>query len=194
MFGGLGGLFQSAPASAQSSMPVIPQQPQPAIAASVPAIPAAAAAQGGPMNPWTHDVKYAMDNLRSGIPGIERELHDTMWNIEHIGTHGAAETLLRGIIMIGIVYLGAGCFYKYQSMGATGMDMIPHLGFWREYPSLVVDGVKYAIVLVSAYIPGSDGGRYSSGSGFGGGNRGGFMPVGGAGDKDTFASFEPSKC
>ena len=30
---------------------------------------------------------------------------------------------------------------------SRGLQLIPHLGFWMDYPNLVMDGVKYATQL-----------------------------------------------
>merc|ERR1719375_105371 len=88
-----------------------------------------------------HDAQYLSRNLRDGIPGLKREVDDTMWNIENIQKRGPASSLMRGVLFIGFVYLLIGSAYKYQTQGSRGIDMIPHIGFWSEYPRLVADGV-----------------------------------------------------
>jgi len=134
--------------------------------------------QGTAAGAWQHDFNYGLNNLESGLPGLERELHDTLWNIEHIEKRGVASNLMRGLIEFTILYLIIGIIYKKQMMGAEGIDMIPHIGFWRQYPELVVDGVAYAKILA-----GMDG---SGGSGF--------APMSGsAAERDSFSQFEPSR-
>jgi hypothetical protein len=102
------------------------------------------AVRGLGFDAWKHDVNYLSNNLKQGIPGIGREIKDTIWNVEHITNYGVATELLRGVILIAIAYLVIGCAYKYQAEGARGLSMIPHIGFWKEYPRLVADGWKYA--------------------------------------------------
>jgi len=102
------------------------------------------AVRGLGFDAWKHDVNYLSNNLKQGIPGIGREIKDTIWNVEHITNYGVATELLRGVILIAIAYLVIGCAYKYQAEGARGISMIPHIGFWKEYPRLVSDGWTYA--------------------------------------------------
>ncbi|CAK9047408.1 unnamed protein product [Durusdinium trenchii] len=90
------------------------------------------------------DLKLFSNNMLSGPAGWEREAESVVWNVEHIDHYGAASGLLRGIIEVAIVYLVCGAIYNYQMQGARGIHLIPHVGFWMNYPSLVMDGVKYA--------------------------------------------------
>mmetsp|Transcript_106257 Transcript_106257/g.298870 ORF Transcript_106257/g.298870 Transcript_106257/m.298870 type:complete len:333 (-) Transcript_106257:125-1123(-) len=101
---------------------------------------------------WGHDVQEFSNNVMSGVPGIQKEIHDTIWNVEHITRHGVATMFLRSIILIGLAYLGIGCLIKSQMHNASGVDMVPHIGFWREYPSLVADGVTYLQILAGGYL------------------------------------------
>jgi len=102
--------------------------------------------------------------------------------VEHLDHRGAASDLLRGLIIVAVVYFCVGSAYKHHALGAQGLDMIPHVGFWVEYPNLVMDGVKYA----SAFITELIGGRPASPMGMPGGSLAGA-------DRDTFANFTPSK-
>lgn len=145
------------------------QGPQPA---SVPA--AVSAVIGQPkarddfgINAWGHDIRQFEGYVGDGLPGIEREIHDTVWNIENFGHRDAALHLFRGVILVGVAYVSIGSFFKYQS-GATGMDMIPHISFWMEYPNLVADGVTYSKILLGLQSPGGEklsGGIRSGGAG-----------------------------
>eukprot|EP00927_Polykrikos_kofoidii_P057812 TRINITY_DN52002_c0_g1_i1.p1 TRINITY_DN52002_c0_g1~~TRINITY_DN52002_c0_g1_i1.p1 ORF type:complete len:358 (-),score=65.56 TRINITY_DN52002_c0_g1_i1:47-1120(-) len=98
--------------------------------------------------PWSQEVTQFEGYMKDGVSGVQREAHDIVWNIEHINQRGKAEELLRGVIMIVAVYLIVGCGYKYQTQGARGVEMIPNIGFWNEYPILVGDGVRYLLILV----------------------------------------------
>lgn len=120
--------------------------------------------------PWEHDISYFERNMARGLPGLQRELHDTLWNIEHIEKRGVASELLRGTILLGIMYLAVGSAIKYQALGARGRDVIPHVGFWAEYPGLVRDGLLYSKILAGLEQTGSS----SSSSSSRGGGLGGF--------------------
>jgi hypothetical protein len=108
---------------------------------------------------FSNDANYFANNMMSGLPGIGREIHDTVWNVEHINQRGVASEMLRGVIMLGFAYLGIGCLIKSQMHGAQGMDMIPHVGFWSEYPQLVCDGLTYLQILAGGSPKG--GGNHS---------------------------------
>jgi len=129
---------------------------------------------------WMKDIHKFEGYMADGIPGIEREAHDIMWNIEHSDRYGVCTDQLRCAILIACAYLGIGGAYKYQMMGARGMDMVPHVGFWQEYPGLVIDGLRYTQVLLGGALPSASG------------NFNGFQQMG-KGDRDTFAHFEPSR-
>jgi len=145
--------------------------------------PASGGGSRGPLGAWRHDVSYFANNVESGIPGLQREIHDTVWNLEHLERYGVCSELLRGIILMGAGYLVFGCVYKNQALGATGIDMVPHLGFWMQYPDLVRDGAKYAQILAADAFGGrSD--PFAGDGGFAGPGR--RDP-----DRDTFANFEP---
>eukprot|EP00744_Colponema_vietnamica_P006873 GILI01009943.1.p1 GENE.GILI01009943.1~~GILI01009943.1.p1 ORF type:complete len:263 (-),score=93.86 GILI01009943.1:98-886(-) len=40
------------------------------------------------------------------------------------------------------LYFGGGALYRWKKMGLTGIEVVPHLDFWRELPGLVMDGCK----------------------------------------------------
>lgn len=156
------------------------------VALQQPATPKAAQPNGGDgdsvLRPWKQDLGYVTQNVRDGLPGLEREIHDTIWNVEHIGKQYVATGMLRGVIMIAVVYLVGGGAYKYQTMGARGLEMVPHIGFWMEYPQLVADGLRYVGILAGDCV-----GRPSARGGSGG------FQASVPSDRDTFAHFEPSK-
>mmetsp|Transcript_23268 Transcript_23268/g.65105 ORF Transcript_23268/g.65105 Transcript_23268/m.65105 type:complete len:302 (-) Transcript_23268:296-1201(-) len=58
--------------------------------------------------------------------------------------HGYSEALSRLIVLFA-VYLAAGSAYRHFALGAQGLEMVPHHKFWQDCPTLVADGVKYAI-------------------------------------------------
>jgi len=121
-------------------------------------------------NAWFQDVSNFENYVGDGVPGIEREIHDTMWNVEHIYHRNAASNLMRGIILFGFAYVSVGSFFKYQT-GARGMEMLPHITFWMEYPAMVNDGVTYSKILLGLEKAGGSssdflsGGMHNAGSG-----------------------------
>lgn len=125
---------------------------------------------GGLLGSFGHDVRQFEGYMGDGIPGIERELHDITWTVEHLDRYGAASSLLRGLVLLGFAYVSIGSFFKYQ-MGARGLEMVPHVSFWMEYPNLVADGMTYSKILLglqsssSSPTGGLSGGVRSSGSG-----------------------------
>lgn len=140
---------------------------------------------------WGHDWYLFKKNMvDGGVSGLEREAGSVVWNVENIERRDAASGLLRGALELGIVYLIVGCVYKSQVLGAKGIEMIPHIGFWMEYPQLVTDGIQYTLQLAAGMFGGQvpGGGMLGAGSG-----RSGFEPIGKRGtDRDTFGNFEPN--
>ena len=43
------------------------------------------------------------------------------------------------------LYFAIGMFYKRKRYHAEGVDMVPNVGFWRDLPYLVKDGVTFTI-------------------------------------------------
>jgi len=107
---------------------------------------------GSMLAPWQQSVERFEGYVAKGPMGFGDEIHDTIWNIEHITEYGKASALLRGFILYALFYLGVGSFIKYQAMGARGLDMIPHIGFWVGFPSLVNDGIIYTMMIVSGFL------------------------------------------
>lgn len=161
-----------------SSAPALPVA-APAVAPAASPAPAQASSWN---NPFVSDVKHFAGYLEDGVPGLEREAHDIINNLEHINQRGQATRFFRGVILAALLYVGVGAAYKYQVYGSRGVEMVPHIGFWNEYPHLVMDGVKYATLLVNELagnLPKRPGG-------------GNFMSMTSS-DRDTFAHFEPSR-
>jgi hypothetical protein len=59
------------------------------------------------------------------------------------------------LIVIGLCYFGLGAAYNYHIYKAHGWDLLPHLDFWRDFPYLISDVVKY---IVNSVRTGSRGG------------------------------------
>jgi len=121
--------------------------------------------QGGLLSPFVHDINQFEKYVGRGIPGIEDGIHDTIWNIEHITSRNAATTLLRCLLLVAVVYIAVGSLIRYQGEGARGLDMVPHIGFWMDYPNLVADGILYAKILAGGYVGMPVSGRTSGGTG-----------------------------
>lgn len=97
---------------------------------------------------WEKDLNRLGNEMSQGLPGIENEIQRDVYYAEHLGTFGSAQSLLRVVIILAIIYLLVGSFIKYQLMGASGINAIPHVGFWLDYPQLVIDGVTYSKILL----------------------------------------------
>jgi len=104
------------------------------------------------MASWNSDFIYAKQRLMQGPAGLERGVKDTLYELEHFEDYGSATTLLRSVIEVGVIYLVVGSIYKSQFLGVSGVEAIPHIGFWRQYPDLVKDGFCYAQQLVSSSV------------------------------------------
>lgn len=101
---------------------------------------------------WGRDLSRYERELGHGVGGLAEEMQYDLYRAEHITNQYAATELLRAVIFWGLVYLGVGCFIKYQLHGAQGINMIPHISFWLEYPNLVSDGVKFSRLLVENWL------------------------------------------
>jgi hypothetical protein len=164
--------------------PGLPAAPIPSAIAPAPPPPSPQSNEDPTLKVYKRDFNYQMARLGEGLPGLEKEISDDVWRVEHLGDRYAASDLLRQFIEFFLVYIIIGAIYKNQALGAEGIDMIPHIGFWMEYPAMVQDGITYSQQIVGSYL-GMD---FSGSSGY----RGDFLPVG-RGERDTFAHFEPSK-
>lgn len=71
--------------------------------------------------------------------------------------------LLCHVILIFVIYIAVGSAYKYHTVGVCGFAMIPHYKFWREYPSLIGDGMRYLIVLIAELYSMASSTNYSRG-------------------------------
>ncbi|CAE8589568.1 unnamed protein product [Polarella glacialis] len=97
---------------------------------------------------WETDLSRLGNEMGRGLPGVQSELSRDVYLAEHLSNQFAASDLLRTVVIFGVIYLAVGSFIKYQTNGASGINMIPHVGFWVEYPALVVDGIAYSKMLL----------------------------------------------
>jgi len=188
--GAASGAAGAAPMSGTVAIPGMPP--------GLPAAPQQPAVQTSALDPtlnvYRNDLSYHTNRMSEGIPGLQREVTDAVYLAEHMDQRYAASDLLRHVIEIFSMYLIVGMAYKHQALGARGIDMVPHIGFWMEYPQLIQDGVKYTQEIAGGYLGYDPSSFASSSSGFGGGGGGGggFMPLDSR-ERDSFANFEPSK-
>ncbi|KAG0056785.1 hypothetical protein BGZ83_003403 [Gryganskiella cystojenkinii] len=66
------------------------------------------------------------------------------------------------LLVFGIIYVVAGAVYNHQVYGAKGLDLLPNLDFWRDFPSLVVDVVRHVWNSVTGRSSSSSRGGYVS--------------------------------
>ncbi|KAJ2652083.1 type II membrane protein [Coemansia sp. RSA 1250] len=62
---------------------------------------------------------------------------------------GFFSTLFTMFIIVASLYLVVGVMYKYLVVRASGMDLIPNLAFWREFPYLCTDFAQHVWNMVS---------------------------------------------
>lgn len=104
---------------------------------------------------WEHDVEYFVNNVRSGVPGLQREIHDTVWNVSHLNSQTADANIFRGLVWIVIIYLGLGAAINHYKEGARGVEMIPHCAFWCASAMMLCKGLMFAKTSLSKYAAGS---------------------------------------
>jgi len=120
---------------------------------------------------WNSDLSRMEGNMARGLPGLEEEIEHELWDVEHFTKYGACTELLRSLIILAIIYLAIGSAVKYYTAGQTGVNMLPHIGFWLDYPQLVLDGVQHSKILLGS--SGASAGMPSADSRSGGVPRGG---------------------
>ncbi|KAG0342785.1 hypothetical protein BG004_005590 [Podila humilis] len=75
------------------------------------------------------------------------------WKTEHACPYHTALPVASGMSGFGIfmtvlfvfaaIYVVLGAAYNHQVYGAKGLDLLPNLDFWRDFPGLVVDVVRH---------------------------------------------------
>lgn len=94
---------------------------------------------GNIVHEFEHDLGYLEKGLADGNL-VSKEIHDTVWNVEHLN-RGGAYNLLHGIFMVFLAYLLIGVCLKYNTQpDARGINLIPHIEFWQEYPANLAEG------------------------------------------------------
>lgn len=68
-------------------------------------------------------------------------------------------------IVMGL-YCGIGMIWKYKKLGVTGIETIPNIEFWRDYPGLIKDGMAYFVKLVKQCLAKGGGPASSAGGGY----------------------------
>jgi len=60
-----------------------------------------------------------------------------------------------------VLYCGIGMFYKIKKLGVTGIEAIPNIEFWRDYPTIVKDGCGFTMATLNSCFSKGGGGGYS---------------------------------
>jgi len=118
-----------------------------------------------------HPVEFAKEHYKG-----------TSWDVRHITEAEAASGLLRGILIVMLLYFIIGCIIMTKYYNAEGVERIPHSQFWIAYPSLVMDGVHYAKDQVGIGSNRESNGAYE---------RIADPSTKFSGSRDTFSQFEP---
>ncbi|KAF9423046.1 hypothetical protein BGZ94_008414 [Podila epigama] len=50
---------------------------------------------------------------------------------------------MTALFIFGLIYLILGALYNHQVYGAKGLDLLPNLDFWRDFPGLVADVARH---------------------------------------------------
>ena len=61
---------------------------------------------------------------------------------------GGGEGFLLFLLIATLSYLAIGIAFMYFAKGARGIEVIPNLAFWQEFPSLVRDGCRFTVAKV----------------------------------------------
>ncbi|KAF9205377.1 hypothetical protein BGZ49_004103 [Haplosporangium sp. Z 27] len=82
--------------------------------------------------------------------------HQTQAPISEEGASGFKVFMIVLFVLI-LAYLVIGAFYNYKVYGARGLDLLPNIDFWRDFPSLVVDVVRHVWDSVTGRVTNSRG-------------------------------------
>ena len=75
------------------------------------------------------------------------------------------------------LYVGVGATFRYRQLEMRGVEVLPHLDFWRELPVLVADGAGFAMAK-GAELVGGLGGEGAGVSRYVSHAAAGFQPIG----------------
>ncbi|KAF9185855.1 hypothetical protein BGZ51_002405 [Haplosporangium sp. Z 767] len=70
---------------------------------------------------------------------------------------GGFSVFLTVFFVLGLIYVVVGAVYNHQVYGAKGLDLLPNIDFWRDFPSLVVDVVRHVWDSVTGRVTSSRG-------------------------------------
>jgi Autophagy-related protein 27 len=128
-------------------------------------------------------VEYAVDtslhNILHPIYSIREGGRGAIWDLQHPFSYRSCFIWLRGLLILFVIYSLVGCWYKATYEKAEGINRLPHLAFWLDFPQLVIDGVNFTVAKLV------------------GGGTAGLNFIASARDskylsaRDSFANFEP---
>jgi len=110
----------------------------------------------GQMEIGSREVIYEIHCDRSADPGVLQKIVETsmceytiIFNSKHAcPTNGSAGgkgwSFIFFVCLIAVAYLGGGIAFNKYKMGLTGVEAVPNIGFWRQVPGLVKDGVTFS--------------------------------------------------
>jgi hypothetical protein len=134
------------------------------------------------ITPIERGVDGMIHNALHPVEFLGKEYKGASWDFRHITKPDSAYGLLRGLVIIMLLYFIIGFIIMAKYYKADGPDRIPHSQFWLAYPSLVMDVVNYARDQVGI---GSDKGTNASYE------RIADPSTKFQGSRDTFSQFEP---
>ena len=134
------------------------------------------------ISPIERGVDGLIHNALHPVEFVKNEYTGASWDVRHITQPDAAYGLLRGLVIIMLLYFVIGFVVLTKFYNAQGVERIPHSQFWVAYPALVMDGVVYVRDQI-----GIGGDKIASGSY----DRIVDSSNKFSGSRDTFSQFEP---
>jgi hypothetical protein len=96
------------------------------------------------ITPIERGVDGLIHNALHPVEFLGNEYRGASWDFRHITERDSAYGLLRGLVIIMLLYFIIGFIIMAKYYKAEGPERIPHAQFWMAYPSLVMDGINYA--------------------------------------------------
>jgi len=74
------------------------------------------------------------------------------------GSGGGGTIFLIVLLVLVILYCALGFAYNFKKLGKQGLDAVPNIEFWKEFPSYVKDGCTFTMNKIKGLRKGKNGG------------------------------------
>jgi len=74
------------------------------------------------------------------------------------GSGGGGTIFLIVLLVVVILYCAGGFAYNFKKLGKKGLDAVPNIEFWKDFPSLVKEGCTFTINKIKGLRGGKSGG------------------------------------